>query len=134
MLRRLRTLAITLSLTLATFFVLGTQPVFAWNPFSSVCQAANGTGNNSTACQTNANSNPIGGTNGILFKVSLILSIIAAIGAVVVIIISGLSYVTSAGDSQKATKARHAIISAVIGLVVIALAQGLITLVINIVQ
>jgi len=47
---------------------------------------------------------------------------IAGIVAVIVIIIAGYMYVTSQGDSAAVTKAKNAILYAVIGLVVIILA------------
>jgi len=47
---------------------------------------------------------------------------VAGIVAVIVIIIAGYMYVTSQGDSAAVTKAKNAILYAVIGLVVIILA------------
>lgn len=47
---------------------------------------------------------------------------VAGIVAVIVIIIAGYMYVTSQGDSSAVTKAKNAILYAVIGLVVIILA------------
>lgn len=47
---------------------------------------------------------------------------VAGIIAVIVIIIAGYMYVTSQGDSAAVTKAKNAILYAVIGLVVIILA------------
>jgi len=44
---------------------------------------------------------------------------IAGITAVIIIVIAGLSFVTSAGDAAKVKKARAAILDASIGLVVI---------------
>ena len=50
-------------------------------------------------------------------------SAIVGIIAVVMIIVAGIQYITSSGDSGKATNARNTILYAVIGLVVVALAQ-----------
>jgi len=44
---------------------------------------------------------------------------LAAIVAVIVIIVAGLAYSTSGGDSGKVTKAKNQILFAVIGLVVV---------------
>jgi len=48
--------------------------------------------------------------------------VVAGIVAVIVIVIAGYMYVTSQGDSSAVTKAKNAILYAVIGLVVIILA------------
>ncbi|HSW66014.1 MAG TPA: hypothetical protein VLI54_02665 [Bacillota bacterium] len=132
MLRRLRTLILTLLVALSLSpALLVASPVAAVNVFNPVCNS--GAANESTACKTTG-QDPIGGRNGILYKVAAILSIIAAIGAVIVIIIAGFMYVTSGGDANKAGSARKAIIGAVVGLVVIALANAFIAFVINIVK
>lgn len=51
--------------------------------------------------------------------------------AVIIIIIAGFLYVTSANDSQRVSRAKNAILSAVIGLVVILLAFGITSIVIT---
>ena len=63
-----------------------------------------------------------------------ILSWVVGVAAVVVIIIGGLLYVTSAGDPQKATKARQAILYAIIGLVIVALAQTVVRFTIGLIN
>lgn len=45
--------------------------------------------------------------------------IIAAVIAIIVLIIAGMNYVTSAGDANKMTKAKNMIIYTVIGLVIV---------------
>lgn len=50
-------------------------------------------------------------------------SAIVGIIAVVMIIVGGIQYITSGGDSGNVTKAKNTILYAVIGLVVVALAQ-----------
>ncbi|HSX43801.1 MAG TPA: pilin [Candidatus Saccharimonadales bacterium] len=52
-----------------------------------------------------------------------LLSIVVGIAAVMMIIISGLRYVTSSGDSNNITGAKNALLYAIVGLVVTALAQ-----------
>lgn len=60
-----------------------------------------------------------------------ILSWVVGITAVIMIIIGGLLYVISTGDSTKAAKARNTIIYALVGLVIVALAQVIIRFVIG---
>ncbi|MBL8122451.1 hypothetical protein JNM87_06935 [Candidatus Saccharibacteria bacterium] len=47
------------------------------------------------------------------------------------IMVSGFRYITSGGDSQKIASAKNTLIGAIIGLVVIALAQTIITFVLS---
>jgi len=61
--------------------------------------------------------------DGIVSLILNILSGIVGIVAVVMIIISGLKYVTSGGSSEKTTSAKETILYAVIGLIIVALAQ-----------
>jgi hypothetical protein len=52
-----------------------------------------------------------------------ILSLLAGVAAVIMIIISGFRYITSGGDPQKVAGAKNALIYALVGLVIAALAQ-----------
>lgn len=60
---------------------------------------------------------------GIIPRVINIFSIVVGVIAVIMIIIGGLKYITSSGDSGNVTSAKNTILYAVIGLVVVALAQ-----------
>ncbi|HJQ09226.1 MAG TPA: pilin [Candidatus Saccharimonadales bacterium] len=60
-----------------------------------------------------------------------IFSVIVGIVAVVMIIIGGFKYITSGGDSGNITSAKNTIIYAVIGLVIVALAQFFVQFVLN---
>lgn len=100
------------------------------NPLACACETSGGAGSSSTACGTDG-SDPISGPGGVLEKVTLILATISGVAAVIIIIISGFSMVTSSGDSQRVANARNAIVGSIIGLVLIAAAAGLITFVIN---
>lgn len=55
-----------------------------------------------------------------------ILSIIVGIAAVIVIIISGLRFITANGDASSVATARNGIIYAVAGLIIVALAQAIV--------
>lgn len=52
-----------------------------------------------------------------------LLSVIVGIVAVIMIIIAGFKYITSAGDSNKVTSAKSTLLYALIGIVIVALAQ-----------
>ncbi len=51
--------------------------------------------------------------------------------AVIVIIIAGFYYVTSAGNAQQVVRAKNAILSAVVGLIVVLVAFGITNIVIS---
>ena len=66
-----------------------------------------------------------------LVQVINILSIVVAITAVIIIIIQGLRLILSEGKSENVNNARSGIIYAVIGLVVVSLAQVMVWTVLN---
>ena len=60
-----------------------------------------------------------------------VVSLIVGVVAVIMIIIGGLRYVTSNGDSGQVGNAKNTIMYAVIGLIVVALAQVIVRFVVN---
>ena len=60
-----------------------------------------------------------------------IISIVVGVVAVIMIIWGGLKYITSGGESGKITSAKNTIIYALIGLVVVALAQFIVRFVLT---
>lgn len=75
-----------------------------------------------------------GGTtrvNDLITDAINIFSIIVGIIAVIMIIVGGFKYITSGGDSGNITSAKNTIIYAVIGLVIVALAQFLVQFVLD---
>jgi hypothetical protein len=64
-------------------------------------------------------------------KVANILAILAGIAAVIVIVVAGFMYVTSAGDAKATGQAKNAIIFALVGVAVIVFARTIIAFVIS---
>ena len=60
-----------------------------------------------------------------------ILSWVVGVVSVIMIIIGGFKFITSGGDSAKVKSAREAVIYALVGLVIVALAQVIVAFVIN---
>lgn len=115
-----------LVLFVGTFIAL-TVPAFAVDVISPVCDNVNGNDvpaacTDNTAAQ-NKGDELIFGNNGIGARIVNILSFIVGAAAVVVIMIAGVRFITSNGDSGTVAEARMAIIGAVIGLIVVSLAQ-----------
>lgn len=124
-------LLIATFLTLATGGVLAASPAFAAgnDVLNNACGQTAGSGK-SSACD-NKSSTKIAGKDGVLARVTKIVSIFAGITAIIIIIVGGMMFITSNGDANKAGTARSTILYAAIGLVVIALAQTIITFVVN---
>lgn len=66
-----------------------------------------------------------GGANltSVLRLVINILTVIAGFLAIVFIIVAGVKYITSGGDSSKLASAKNSLIYAIIGLIIVALSQ-----------
>jgi Type IV secretion system pilin len=118
-------LTAALLLSVSAFSVSVAAPL---NPFDKVCNNANADDTDrSFACQTQE-SDPVNTTLG---KATNILAFITGVAAVIVIIIGGFQYITSAGDSTKVAKAKDMIIYAAVGLVIVAAARTIIMFVIS---
>lgn len=95
---------------------------------TSVCEGIGLAGGTGTACDEGSGGTSV---NSIITTIVSILSIVVGVASVVMIIIGGLKYVTSNGDSGSVTSAKNTIMYALVGLVVAALAQGLVRFVFN---
>ncbi len=60
-----------------------------------------------------------------------LISIVVGVICVIVIIIGGFRFITSAGDSNGITSARNTIIYAIVGLIIVAFAQFIVKLVLS---
>jgi cytochrome bd-type quinol oxidase subunit 2 len=79
-------------------------------------------------CATNSNGTDV---NSLLKTIINILSLLVGAIAVIMIIIGGFRYVTSAGNDSNTAAARKTIMYALIGLVIVALAQVIVHFVLN---
>ena len=70
-----------------------------------------------------ASSDPNGSINKLLSTIINIFSLVVGVIAVIMIIIGGIRFVLSGGDSSNVSAARNSILYAIVGLVVVALAQ-----------
>lgn len=132
-----RTLAVA-----AASLMLGLVPaVVALGPSSAYAADIIGEclaqGSNLNTENIGGSCNPDGldqGTNKIQSIVTLavnIFSVIVGIVAVIMIIYGGFKYITSGGDSGNITSAKNTIIYAIIGLVIVALAQFVVKFVLD---
>jgi hypothetical protein len=126
---------------IAAVFALAVGPSLAFGA-ASVSAADAGIGTN-LKCGSNislnagpgtCDDNVAGGSSGITRIVTNIInifSVIVGLVSVIMIIYGGFRYVTSGGDSSNVSSAKNTIIYAVIGLVVVALAQFIVQFVLE---
>ena len=118
----------------------------AYNPLDNACKS-NGVGDpsdpaNSPLCKDAAAqgaTNPVSGPKGVISKAANIIALVAGVGAIIMILIGSFEFVTAGGTGfksatagaapTKAAKARARISSALIGLVVVALAWTIVRLI-----
>src|SRR3989344_8042710 len=100
------------------------------NLTNNLCAGANldvASASGCNAADTTANDK----VNSIIKTVINLFSIIVGVVSVVMIIIGGLRYITSGGASDKVSGAKDTIVFAIVGLVVVALAQVIVRFVLN---
>jgi heme/copper-type cytochrome/quinol oxidase subunit 2 len=91
----------------------------------AVCQGISATGGNCNAAPAERS------VNDLVAAVINIFSWIVGVVAVIFVIFGGFKYITSAGDSNKVSSAKSTIIYALVGLVIVALAQIIVVFVLN---
>jgi hypothetical protein len=69
--------------------------------------------------------------NNIIKTIINVVSIVVGVVAVIMIVFGGLKYITSGGESSNVSSAKNTIIYAIIGLVVVALAQFIVRFVLD---
>ncbi len=78
---------------------------------------------------SDADSTP--GINGLIETALNVLSIVAGVAGVIMLVLGGAKYITSQGDPSSANSARNTIIYAIVGLVIVAVAQTIVFFAIN---
>ncbi|HSW37456.1 MAG TPA: pilin [Candidatus Saccharimonadales bacterium] len=85
-------------------------------------------GNNDSSCDTSGSNIDL---SNIAKKVVNIFSVIVGIVAVLMIIYGGFRYITSGGESGNISNAKNTLIYALVGLIIVALAQFIVHFVLN---
>ncbi len=106
----------------------------AWEPFGNnsttgdYCSSAP----SSAVCKDRNQANdPVSGSHGLIMKVVDIIAFVGGAVAVVILILAGMRFVTSAGNSDDVAGARRSIIYASVGLIVIALSRTIVAFIIG---
>lgn len=127
--------ALSLTLLVAVPALAVTTSVHAQTQISSGLQC--GANLNASGINSAGTDCPTDGTNAgdkvdsIIKLVINIFSLLVGVVAVIMIMVGGLKYVTSGGDSGNVTGAKNTILYAIVGLVVVALAQIVVKFVLN---
>jgi hypothetical protein len=101
--------------------------VFAASAKDAVCEGAQFTSGAAT-CDTTTSETTVKGVVSLAIR---ILQMIVGIISVFTIIIAGLGYITSGGDSAKTKTAKDRILYAAVGLMVVVLAEVIVRFVLN---
>lgn len=92
---------------------------FAQTAKESICQGAGLAGGGSTDCSPGAGPTVDTAISAAINLISIVVGVIA----VIMIIVGGLKYILSSGDSNNINSAKNTILYAIIGLVIVAFAQ-----------
>ncbi len=110
-----------LAIVMSVLVLTALAPVYAENLTQQACQAT-GAQDKSSACVNQADD-PLTGPGGIIGRAIDLLSILVGVASVIVIMVAGFSFITSQGEPAALSKAKNSIIFAVIGIVIVVLAQ-----------
>lgn len=134
MIQKIKTLMLSLALVMAPALAAGfvVTPAYAEvNIGANVCQGADieiDAQDGGANCDEDVNA---GGVNNLLRQIVNIISAIVGVIAVIMIVVGGFKYITSGGDSNKVSSAKNTIIYAIIGLIIVALAQVIVRFVLS---
>lgn len=130
LIQKLKISAIALTLLIVPLFVLsGVVSADSPDIQGSLCQG----GDKAQLADSGSCSGVEGESslNDLITNIVNILSLIVGVVAVVMIIIGGFRYITSGGDSGNVSGAKNTILYAIIGLVIVALAQFIVRFVLS---
>jgi hypothetical protein len=128
LLLKIKTYIALLTVSLAIVYAAAIPAVFAQDIERGACGGTEFKLSNSNCPDGSAQESRL---SGVIKNFVNILSIIVGIVAVIMVIIGGFKYITSGGDSGSITSAKHTIIYAIVGLIIVALAQTIVRFVLS---
>jgi len=117
----------TLVVTVCTVLIYA-GPAYATASKTDVCRGVGLTGDGK-GCKDDTSGGPT--AHSVVKTIVNILSIVAGIIAVIFVIIGGIKYITSSGEANNIKAAKDTIMYAIVGLIVVALAQVIVRFVLN---
>ncbi|HEY5550158.1 MAG TPA: pilin [Candidatus Saccharimonadales bacterium] len=127
--KKIKNLLILAVTSLALIFNLAPNLAYAQNPAKGAIQCGVNAGAGQTGCAPDPNATS--SLNTTISRVINILSIVVGIVAVIMLIYGGFRYITSAGDTTRVASAKNTILYALIGLIIVALAQVIVRFVLK---
>lgn len=122
-------------LVIVSVLVASILPVSVLAPQSALAQDASSQASCKALKDINPNSTGCAASDGQVNKIIRValqmLSIVAGVIAVIMVIVSGLKYVTSQGDSNQISSAKNSLIYAIVGIVVVVFAQIIVQFVVD---
>lgn len=86
---------------------------------------------NGGSCGRNTGRDAENRLNDLIGTIVNVLTVIIGIVAVIMIIVGGFRFITSGGDASKVTSAKQTVIYAIVGLVIVALAQFIVRFILS---
>jgi uncharacterized membrane protein len=123
-----------LGLTIAGVMLMIAPVVFISTPANAAVDARDavceglGAATGGAGCEEPAGESTL---NGTVTNAINIISLVVAVIAVIMVIVGGLKYITSQGESAGTAGAKNTIIYAIVGLIIVALAQLIVRFVVN---
>jgi len=128
MIRRFKLFAVAMSVVLMGSVTTPALSMAAGIQTSDACAGLNAlNGKNSGTCDKSSQSS----LQGIIHFAVQTLAWVLGVAAIIMIILSGFKYITAGGDSGKISSAKNTLIFALVGLVVAALAQFMVSFVLS---
>lgn len=113
----------------------GAMALSLWSPTLSAADAKSdvcaGIGLSGASCNGTGQTTPTSQLDTLITTIINVLTIVVGVIAVIMIIVAGAKFITSNGDTSKVASAKSSIIYAIIGLVVVVLAQTIVHYVVN---
>jgi hypothetical protein len=119
-------LIILLSMISLATVAVAPASVMAQASKDAVCQGIGLTGSNDKCIEEGPAT-----VNSTVKNAINLISVVVGIAAIIMIIIGGFKYITSAGDSSKVNSAKDTVLFAIVGLVIVMLAQVIVRFVIS---
>ena len=131
MIRTLRNVIATLLTAFALVFIPLAAPVAVFADSADIQNNLCGGANLSLSTGNCAATDRTTQLNSLIHTIVNIFSLIIGVVAVIMIIIGGFQYISSGGDSNKISTAKNTIMYAIIGLIIVALAQFIVQFVLS---
>lgn len=107
--------------------IVAYSSVSAKTIFDDACSGGSAQANSSVCGTKDNTTNPVSGTNSIIYKVTRLVALVTGVAAVLMIIYTGARLVLSGGEPEKVANARRGLLYSIVGLVVVLLAQAIIS-------